>query len=186
MYVFMAVMLLLAVFTFFGRSSAMADLVQKCGGQTTGPLSGKILVNGREVFLFYMFGGKHRKSRFTIRVDGNFNKDILIRKEESVGRFARDCGLGAQAQPNGLFFDNEFYFECDDQEFARDLMGSQDIRGPLRELLQDFDEFEIFGKFCSVDKKPCEDLASVDPLWVASAARHLIAIVDKVPPAKGN
>jgi hypothetical protein len=132
------------------------------------PTQFKFTINGRDVLVQRIAGGKGKLPKLAVTIPGPFGGRLHIRYENAFDRFFKKIGLDVEPQIPNRDLNDRLYFECDDQEFVNRVFSSGDFKFKILDLLAQgytvsiqpqkcvFRRNLIDGRF---DEKECEELA---------------------------
>ncbi|NTV29343.1 MAG: hypothetical protein HGA80_04600 [Candidatus Omnitrophica bacterium] len=186
-FLIIALVLVLTASYFLRWRSSVDERLALVGGQRKDLYRWTFSSQGQEVEVFHHPGSRNRPSELRLSVSGDFWANCVIRKESVGDRWAQEAGINREIRLGDATIDNDFYFECEDQDFLNTFLSGEEIRSALRNLLSWYDYLEIQGSRCSVVKKPC-DIRTVDESqYISDVAVTLVTVARAVPfSAKGE
>lgn len=146
--------------------------------------TGIIDVGGREVtFLHSKPRIRGGRTSLELTFCGNFNARAVFRSESGTDQLGKDYGLNREIQLNDPAFDQAVYVECDDALFVGRLLGPAEAKEKLKGLLERFTSFELKGSSCVLTMTPCDDFDGMSIRDLQAAAKDMVALADRIPPA---
>ena len=175
------VVVIVLLFYFYWRQGkqikALVDVLkaEKIASNTWSFLSGE-----KKVTLYYFEGSRYSPSLVSLSLAGDFRGHCIIRKETKFDKFCKRLGVNKEAQVSDPEIAEQYYFESEDSDFVKSFMQKTEVKGILKEALQNFTRIEINNNVCSFIKSPAS-LLSYKSQQLADAAAKLVEFVQFIP-----
>ena len=185
-FLFIFLFFIALVVILFISKSPMKKKMKDLGGEVNKQGNGLITVDGRLILVQYIPGSRNRSPEFIISITGSFGAELTIRQETSQDRFYKSIGLNREPQIMDKQLNDRFYFECDVEEFVKQLFLSPDVKTLVFAVSDRFSSIVITKKACLFKQYPSPELDQLSPESITEAARQLIQLSKSIPQSISN
>lgn len=172
-----------SVMSVINRGKRFRLLLESLGAKAFWLNSGQVSVDGRDYILSFEMGSRNSPSRFTITTMTNLASTLSVRREGKIDQFFKNIGLNKEIQLHDPDFDNDCYLEGEDEKFAREILGSVEVRAAVKRLLEKFTAIEFQRNFCQLRLTPFTKIEFLSQPFLQQALGDFERIVQGLPPA---
>ncbi len=149
------------------------NLVLSLGAEKSGLTSAKLMLEGKEFYINYIFNSEYQSSQLQVYTKVDFQGHLIIRRRNQLDNVGKIIGLKED-------FNEGYFCECDDSLFLEKFLKAPEAKKAVLNLLVFTEKIEITKSKITITKTPIE-LVEINKSDLIDLFKSLIILVQFFP-----